>query len=358
MTTKAGSSAAEANEQFVDPFRFYLYDEEPPTETPTQGEEGNAVEAGKEEPAQAPEPVVEEPKEFVLPENIQLPDDVDHGLFKGRKLSDVIEKVKAFEASKIEAETLRNQTLKEQAALRVQVQMLQEEAARLRTSAPQTVTQPQQEEDIYAQRGIDLERDWALHPEKVEPALRDKLKAEVLAEVRGILQQEKQQLTVEQRAAQLQDAAASAAEQAFREIGLPEAQWQRAFRAGLAVLTNEHDEISRMGGPLLAENWKTVTFYSAPAAPKEPAPEPIVQPTTKPKPAPNPPGETTSIPAATPQNGNVLEISELDRRMYREAAITIGKQTEAEIEEFIQRSVQDYERDKRGIRKKSGRGER
>jgi PAS domain-containing protein len=344
----------------VNPFAFYLNDEEDePTGSEPSGEtKGEQQEKATTEPPAAPAAEQQEqPQEFVLPENLQLPDDVDHGFYKGKKLADVIAGVKNLEQAKVQAETTRNQTLREQAALRVQLRMVQEELEKLRT--PQSATTPPTQEDIYSTRGIDLARDWNLDPEKVEPALVEKIERRLEKKLEERLAQAQQASKQERESTDLNQRVISIADAAMEELGIDPSKRLRAYKAAMPILTDMSDEYAYNGGPLSKENFLKVLSddlgYRKVEAPA-PTPTPVVTPIAEP-PAPrpripNPPGEAQASRPAITNPKEVLQISEVDRLFYRNMAESIGKSTEEEIEAFIRAAAQDFEASKKDARRK------
>jgi hypothetical protein len=201
------------------------------------------------EPASPAEPTVAEAPVATQPavdwREVVIGDDVDHGFFKGKKVSEAIESYKHAERAKQEAERQRNETLKELETIRREREA---EAAVRRV----TGTQPQPEPTVSAE---DL---WFENPKEAARLIREQALAEARQASAEVIQAERAQQQYEQRQRAMFDTAHNAVTEVEKRYGLDRQRAEAVVAGTFSYLGMQESQTNDPSVWLNPENYLAV----------------------------------------------------------------------------------------------------
>lgn len=235
--------------------------------------------AVESDPAQpTTETVAQAPPQPVIDwREVVLPDDVDHGFFRGKKVPQVIDSYR-------NAEARLKQKEQESADLRRQLDGLQ----RQREAEDAARKVQQQQQAPTPSPDAEIERLWFDNPKEAAARVRE----QAIAESRAITQQEVQKARQEAQAESYQtrvyEAGTRASDAARRTLNLDEATWKLRGKAVYLELTDQRSDYFGDGQNLFRPEEIVKTYKALWGEPAKADATPIVV-KQAPEP-PNPPG--------------------------------------------------------------------
>lgn len=238
-------------------------------------------------PAQVAQPVTDW-REVVLPE------DVDHGFFRGKKVPDVLKAYEHSERAKQQAERERNE---------LKAELDRERAARQSPSKP-------------AEEAPEISRQWFENPDAVYARI--EARAAEIAEAK--VQEHWETKTREQKIADTYDKGGKAYDVARETLNVDPVKWNLQAPLVLLHLTNPDSPLYGDGQGIMSAERMTNAYKELFGDPT-PAPALAVKPAA---PEPPPPPGAKRAAATTSAPDNTSPLSDEDRRARQEIARITG----------------------------------
>lgn len=259
------------------------------------------------------------------PLELNLPEDFEHGFFRGKPVKELYKSFRATEAEMQRAQREAKELRDEKERLRAEV-AAKNLAVQMAAEQHQRQTQPQ---DNLS----NIERVWFENPKEAARLLRE----ETLAEARRIAAETQTKTSAETIATittrDRQTRATAAYEEARQRLNLDEATWQKRAKAVLAEITDPQSRYfgdGQTSGPLVTQNY--IDAYKDIYG--EPAPTVTVAP-AKPA-AGNPPGaHKPASTVAPPPNAGLPTLATEKRAALERTAQSLGIDPEKYITRYM-----------------------